>query len=561
VGAYLWTQVDRRPIAGRSEWVQLTNLDSTTQPALSPDGRMLAFIRGPNTFVTQGQVYVKQLPDGEPMALTNDNLTKMSPVFSPDGSRIAYTVNEGNAWDTWEVPTLRGAPRRWLVNASGLTWSGAGDLVFSELKTGIRMAIVGSTRSRATSRDLYVPDHETGMAHRSQVSPDGRWMLIVEMDHAGVWLPCRLLPAAGGASRPVGPVPSRCTNVAWAPDGQWMYFSADAGDGFHVWRQRFPDGAPEQLTSGPTEEEGLAIAPDGRSLITSVGLTLRSVWLHDASGERQISLEGYAYYPMLSADGRKVCFRVTRGAGTGSSPSELWMVDLDSEQKQRLFPGQLVTSYDLSPGDRVVAAVVGPDKTTAVWLAWLDGREPARPIPGAEGDNPRFGRGEIVFRAFEGSSGVMYRIKENGEGRERIGPAFGIVFGPVSPDGEWLSTSGRDNAEIVLYSTRGQLVRPLFPRSQTLRMRWSPDGKRSYMSVQYGQASAFAFGRTYVVPLASGSVLPEIPPGGFKSESELAALPGVEILPYGDVAVGSSPSTYVFSRVTTTRNLYRIPLD
>ena len=72
--------------------MQLTNLDSVTQPALSPDGRMLAFIRGPSTFVSPGQLYVKLLPDGEPVALTNDNLSKMGPVFSPDGSRIAYTV-------------------------------------------------------------------------------------------------------------------------------------------------------------------------------------------------------------------------------------------------------------------------------------------------------------------------------------------------------------------------------------------------------------------------------------------------------------------------------------
>ncbi len=40
------------------------------------------------------QVYVKMLPDGEPVQLTHDNLEKMSPVFSPDGSRIAYTVEE-----------------------------------------------------------------------------------------------------------------------------------------------------------------------------------------------------------------------------------------------------------------------------------------------------------------------------------------------------------------------------------------------------------------------------------------------------------------------------------
>ena len=40
-----------------------------------------------------GQVYVKMLPDGEPVQLTHDTLPKMSPAFSPDGTRIAYTTD------------------------------------------------------------------------------------------------------------------------------------------------------------------------------------------------------------------------------------------------------------------------------------------------------------------------------------------------------------------------------------------------------------------------------------------------------------------------------------
>src|SRR5436190_6481044 len=86
----------------RSEWVQITNLpDSVVQPTLSSDGRMLTFIRGPSSFITPGQVYVKMLPSGEPVQLTHDNLLKFSPAFSPDGSRIAYAVVAGLLWDTW----------------------------------------------------------------------------------------------------------------------------------------------------------------------------------------------------------------------------------------------------------------------------------------------------------------------------------------------------------------------------------------------------------------------------------------------------------------------------
>jgi YD repeat-containing protein len=388
--------------AARSDWIQITNLpDSVTQPAVSADGRMLTFIRGPSTFVASGQIYVKILPDGEPQQLTRDGLGKMSPVFSADGSRIAYTVSH-DGWDTWVVPVLGGEPRRWLPNASGLVWIDKRRLLFSEIKERDHMAIVTAEESRARARDVYVPARETGMAHRSYPSPDGKWALVVEMETAP-WVPCRLVPMDGSTrGRQVGPAGAGCTFAAWSPDGKWMYMSSSAGGLFHIWRQRVPSGEPEQITSGPTEEEGIAMMPDGGSFITSVGLRQRSVWVHDPSGERQISLEGYAYQPKFTPDGNRLCYRILKGADPSSDPSELWVADLDSGRTEPLLPGIAVIgnhlAYDISPdGSHVVVASRDREGKSRLWVAPLDRRSPPRQIPDVEGAQPVFAGDDEVF--------------------------------------------------------------------------------------------------------------------------------------------------------------------
>jgi eukaryotic-like serine/threonine-protein kinase len=559
IGAILWL---RRPARSpdRAQWVQLTNFpDSVTQPSLSPDGHMLAFIRGYSTWVGDGQIYVKILPDGEPVQLTHDSVLKTDPTFSTDGSRIAYTTLtlQNFGWDTAVVPTLGGEPQPLLRNASGLTWIGPNYVMFSEIKAGVHMGIVAAEEGRLRARDIYVPADEPGMAHRSYLSPDRKWALLVEMDKDHYFLPCRLVPMDGSShGRHVGPLGGSCLSAAWSPDSKWMYFTANPGGVNHIWRQRFPDGPPEQITSGPTEEEGIAVAPDGNSFVTAVALQSSSLWVHDAKGERQVSLESNATNPKFTPDGKKLCYLVAREATNDfawyRNPGELRIVDLQSgrsETLQRAFP---IQDYDISAdSQRVVMWTTGRDGKSQFWVAPLDRSAAPLQIPDVDGATPLFGPdGDIFFRRAEKTSTFIYRVRPDGTGLRKAFPEPVFVFLCVSPQGKWIvgwaPLPGNGPPAIQAFPLDGGPPIVIGPSHTFLS--WSLDGRSALLA------------GSYLVPLAAGESIPRIPKGGFRSDEEIARVPGARRIEGSGVVLGPSADVYAFYRGTIQRNLYRIPI-
>jgi eukaryotic-like serine/threonine-protein kinase len=548
-----------------SQWVQLTKfIDPVSQPGLSPDGRKPAFVHSSSTYYAPGQVYVKALPDGDPVQVTHDGLRKMSPVFSPDGKSIAYTaVDSRFNWDTWIVPTEGGDPRKWLPNAIGLTWIGPRQLLFSEVRINGGVGLVTAQEGRVGERDVYMPLNDRGMTQRSYASPDGKWALVAEFTGSGNWGPCRVVPM-DGSSRGwlVGPPAADCTSGAWSPDGKWVYVTSKEGGLFHIWRQRFPNGKPEQFTSGLTEEEGIAMAPDGRSLDTAVGLQSVSVWLHDSSGERQISpLEGNAAYPKFTPDGKRLCYlmvkAVPRLTGTNRDPGELWVADVASGHSEPLARGFTPLDYDISKdGKEVVLDAPDTPGKPRLWLTQLDGRAVPRQIPSVEGLDAHFApSGEIFFRRPEAPSWFVYRVRPDGTDLQRVLEQPVLILMNVSPDGRWLEAwaqlSGQRQAAAQMYPLSGGA--PILVGANT-RLRWSVRGDRLWIS-----GGAVPDGRTYVVPMEPGRILPRVPLGGFESEQEIAGLAGAAMLDTTG-APGPSPEVYAFERRTIQRNLYKIPI-
>jgi DNA-binding winged helix-turn-helix (wHTH) protein/Tol biopolymer transport system component len=553
------------------DYSPLTNFaDSAVAPTLSPDGRMLAFIRGESTFEGPGEVYVKLLPDGDPVQLTHGGTGKEGPLaFSLDGSRIAYAEGS-SAGDVWTVPVLGGDPARFMAHASALSWiqllPGQPRVMFSSIpERGIHMGVFESTESRSEMRTVYMPAGPYGMAHRPFLSPDGRSVLIVEMD-LGSWLPCRVVPFDGSSpGTRVGPQPAQCTDAAWSPDGKWMYLSANTGDGYHIWRQRFPDGTPEQVTSGATEEQGLSFAPDGRSFVTSVGLSESTLWVHDALGDRQITSEGFAFLPSFSGDGKTLYYLVRSGTSRRFVSGELWSVSLVTGRTTRVLPDYLMEHYNVSPdGKRIAFLSVDEAGHSQLWLAPLDASSPPRRLAAKEYSirvlfDPH---GGVLFVGGEAGRSYLYHVNEDGTGLRMLLPGPIAFLYSISPDGNAVAVwtaSGDVDVDSYDGSTQTLICKGCGTAGEENRgvtpalVSWSPDGR--FLYVHYTRKR-----QTYAVPLRPGQVLPPLPPGGLASLSAAANIPGAKTFPEPRAFGGADPSVYAYPRVTTHRNIYRIPV-
>jgi len=577
VSVALFLQRHSTPRLASAPPIQLTDFnDSAIAPALSADGRMLTFIRG-GTFgesASHGQVYVKLLPSGEPVQLTRDSFNKEQPVFSPDGSRIVYTVVVGGfQWDAWQVSVLGGSPQPFLPNASGLGWVDPRQLMYSEMMSGVHMGIVTSTESRSERRSLYFPPIEGGMAHRSVLSPDRKSVLIVEMDGGG-WMPCRLMPFDGSsAGRQVGPPASQCTTAAWSPAGDWMYFSSNAENGYHIWRQRFPDGPPEQITFGPTEQEGTAISPDGKSLITSMGTQLATISLHASQGEHPLTSESFAMLPTLTPAGDRMFYLVRNLSARAYASGELWSLNVATGARERVLPGRLMGNYSIrSDATKVVFTTAEEEADRGVWIADLERRVPARQLTKGGEYRAFFGApGEIVYLS-QGPVRYLHRMKEDGSDNQQISATPIVNLISVSPDGRWAvaltprtdHNGGGTRLEFV--SLKGE---PSFPlcnnecslgfgpnRVQSSVASWSPDGESLYIALQY-------FGlrtpHTVVLPYRSDVPLERQYPKGLTMEKEIPRNPGARVIDQANV-FSATGSAYLVWRLATQSNLYQISI-
>ena len=540
VSAMSWSIDRRRDPPTQASWEQLTDFpDSATSPALSSDGRMLTFIRGSSTFVGPGDIYLKTLPDGDVRQVTDNRQQKQDPMFTPDGSRISYTTGP-LPYNVWSVPVSGGPPQPMMRNASTMTWIGDGRVMFGEVRGAPHMALVTADERRRDVRDVYVPARVSGMAHRGYRSPDGQWVLVAEMDTGGQgWLPCRLVPLDGSSvGHQVGPANAPCTSAAWSPDGDWMYLSAAVDGGNHIWRQRFPHGDPEQVTFGPTQEEGIAMAADGRSLITSVGTAQSTLWLRDANGERRIRQRSDGRHTAIQSGwSHAVLHRVEAIARPGPRRGRRLVGRRgglgETAARAAWYPRLPGTTF--SPdGARVAVIAPAADGRSQLWLAPVDRHAPptrvewAAPIIAALFDRA----GGLFVHVREDAGNVVDHVDSSGANRRRVTADPVAALLAVSPSGRWVLVRARlpgrpaSSPGVVAYPVEGGRPVAVFDTMWPVAW-WEPDGNALPGAVQRGEETPRGrWLRCLFRRRLSSSALPA---AGLKSPVEAARLPGAKV--------------------------------
>ncbi|HLV79200.1 MAG TPA: hypothetical protein VKT32_02930, partial [Chthonomonadaceae bacterium] len=141
-------------------------------PALSPDGKRLAF-------VYRGDIWVCDAGGGHAAALTRNVEMDAYPQFSPDGNWISFSSTRSGNWDIYVIPATGGEVAR-------LTWHSGGDISYGWSPDGKSLIF---SASRDTGDDeLLTLDVKTLRLHKlaqdynnmnyASYSPDGKTVVF-----------------------------------------------------------------------------------------------------------------------------------------------------------------------------------------------------------------------------------------------------------------------------------------------------------------------------------------------------------------------------------------------
>jgi DNA-binding winged helix-turn-helix (wHTH) protein/Tol biopolymer transport system component len=284
--------------------VQLTTSGDAERPALSPDGKYVAYIRRQGE---QFSIWVRQIATGSDVEILPPaaGIRLHGLTVTPDAGFVDVVrqdPTQGRA--LWRVPFLGGSPRRLIDSVdSSIGWAPDGRhlaFVRGQLGRG-RTALIVADQDGTNERELASRETPTafigfslpGAFNAPAWSPNGRSIAVLGQSGTGSANAVRevvFVQVANGAMRSQ-PIPASGfgRGVAWLDDNTLVINHGVAPESARqLWRLAVSDGRLSRLSNDLNDYDGVSLTQDGRTLATGRRESRVSVWVGDGNGDRMV---------------------------------------------------------------------------------------------------------------------------------------------------------------------------------------------------------------------------------------------------------------------------------
>ncbi len=475
-----------------------TSFDARYAPAVSPDGRAVAFVAAAR--MGDSRLYVQDLDSGQPRML-NDSDGAAHPFWSPDSRWIGfYSGDKLRKIDTAGGPAIPLCDAR---DGRGGSWSPEGIILFQPRFSErlFRVPAGGGTPEAVTTLD----EARFDVAHRwARFLPDGRRFLFYVVsttnpgasEHSGIYVGS----LDGEEPRMLVRVDSR---VEYA-QGYLLYkrgstLMAHPFDPVRAELAGDPLPLAAGVAGGTYSWGGAQFGTSGNGVLVYLGGEGEGeteLVLFDRSGERIRALgEAGSYWdPRLSHDGARVAL------GVGRDASDLWLHDIHRDVRTR------ITFDPANDG----LPIWSPDDTRIAFLSSRGGIGELyqRDAAGTGQDELLFPAGTqiyvndwspdgriIVFSSLNRETGFdlwLYDFEDK-QARAWLEGPLDQYDARFSPDGRWIAftstESGRD--EVYVQPFPEAKGRWQVSRTGGRAPAWRTDGKELfYVSLTHDQVMA-----------------------------------------------------------------------
>ncbi|HEV2197050.1 MAG TPA: LpqB family beta-propeller domain-containing protein [Candidatus Acidoferrum sp.] len=256
-------------------------------PSLSPDGRQLVYLSDTGG---HGNLWVLDLTSGQSRQITfekDPTLIMGVPVWSPDGSRIAYArqfFGQGNNTVAyWAVRPDGSENNQFLARASWLTWSPDRRWVYY-VDLGDRAGGSAGRILKTSTTDSTTTEVRNEVANGPAISADGSTLYYAKLLEPvnGLWdYEIRAAHPDSAPSRLLAPISGHRV-PAWqglhrvlSPDGKWLALTLNDTFGTNLWLLSTADGKMHPLTDFGERRtfiaRRVAWSPDNKSIFAAVG--------------------------------------------------------------------------------------------------------------------------------------------------------------------------------------------------------------------------------------------------------------------------------------------------